>query len=303
MIIFFIISLLANLLFIYLFISERKEFVKLLSPLNSRSYFSYNQRLKTRSLHSNVLFVQRIVNELLREFEKKKEKLNYLEGFKIKSINNISHDIRTPLSSIIGYAEMLQQTAATKDAYNHLEVIIKKGYLIEDLVNSFSGYTYLEFHAKSLNKDTHNMIEIIEDEILAYYQEFEKANIHPNLNFCKKEIFVKVDEIAWKRVFTNLLSNFFRYGSSNGQFGINVEENENKITIEFWDNGYGIEETDLPYIFERNYIAEPSRNKEYHGKGLGLAVCKNLIELHNGTITVMSKKNIKTSFFIQLPKM
>ncbi|HZD59784.1 MAG TPA: ATP-binding protein, partial [Anaerolineae bacterium] len=133
-------------------------------------------------------------------------------------------------------------------------------------------------------------------------QDCAQAGITPELQIPDKPLYIWGDPYSVERILENLLSNAIRYGRSGGIIGVGLREGPDKIWIDVWDRGRGIPPYDLPYIFDRLYTAESSRNSALQGSGLGLAITKRLVEKQHGEIFVESTPHEKTTFSFYLNK-
>lgn len=288
---------------LYIFYLENQELKKIFNNMdlimNGNSLIGF----KTQLINPRVMSLSNKLNELMNYFNKTVTRVQHLETIKKQMINNISHDIRTPLSSILGYAEALmdEKSITEEKRQQYLSVILKKGNQLEMMLQDFFEYTKLEDEEVTVHLEKVNLVEVIEEEILSFYADFKKHNINPLLELPPSPVYIYVNLSGIKRILSNLLSNALRYGSSNGELGVVMRLHNKTVSVEIWDNGSGIQSSDLPYIFERLYTAEHSRNTHLQGTGLGLSVTKILVEKHQGQIFVSSLPNKKTSFVFYLP--
>ncbi len=217
---------------------------------------------------------------------------------------NMSHDLKTPLTVIAGYAEMLQAQASMSESeqkriINH---IYEKTEEINSLIHSFFDLAKLEAGDKQIPLDRVNVTEICKQTILMFYELITNEGITVDLDLPDRPLYALANEEALNRILSNLLSNALRYGASGKVIGLHVFEENQYISIEVFDRGTGIQESDQQKIFERMYTLEESRNKHFQGSGLGLTITKRLVEQMQGTISVVSKPNEKTSFVCKLKR-
>jgi signal transduction histidine kinase len=215
----------------------------------------------------------------------------------------LTHDMRTPLTSILGYADLLRerQTLAEIDKTHIAQVILRNGKSLLEIVNNIleieqlqSGVPILlERENFDLNQFVKNVIETIETQAL-------EKTIILECCFSDKPIFIDADSQKLQRVVLNLVSNAIKYTPSNGCVTVQVGMNGNYAVVEVKDTGYGIPAEDLPYIFERFRRVAQHKHKAV-GTGLGLAIVKSLVEAHDGEITVTSEEGVGSLFTIKLP--
>src|SRR5690625_1365466 len=221
-------------------------------------------------------------------------------------IANVSHELRTPISLLQGYSEaIVDDVAESKEDKNELAQIIheeslRMGRLVNellDLARMEAGHT--QSHFKHVN------LEEFSDRMIKKFQGIaEEQHIHLQLtkHIVEKDAIFDPDQI--EQVFTNLIDNAIHHTDKNGEVRVIVKSDKQDINVDIVDNGRGIPEEDLPFIFERFYKTDKSRtrNGKKEGTGLGLAIAKNIINAHNGTISVKSKKNIGTTFSFTIPR-
>ncbi|WP_240417131.1 sensor histidine kinase [Paenibacillus periandrae] len=265
---------------------------------------SSNQRVRISTTKKSLNELGGSMNRLIDDFQRSMEKVNWLESERKKMITHLSHDLRTPLTAILGYVEFMQTdrtlTEATRQHY--LQIISSKGNKLEALIRDFFELSKLEADDELLNTERINIIDKIQEAILSFYHQFQLVQLSPHLQLPEHPIYVWGNGHSIDRIMNNLLSNSLRYGVEGGMIGISVREEDERVWIDVWDQGQGISETDLPHIFERLYTGKASRNAVQQGNGLGLTITKKLVEKQQGEIHVDSIPNQKTSFSFYLPK-
>jgi two-component system sensor histidine kinase ResE len=221
-------------------------------------------------------------------------------------IANVSHELRTPISLLQGYSEaIVDDIAESKEEINELAQIIHEESLrMGRLVNELLDIARMEAGHITLNIEP---VEIgsFADRILKKFQGIANENrIHLKLIKNIDEPVALIDPDRVEQVFTNLIDNAIRHSQENGNVLVTVENDANRLAAAIADSGSGIPEDDIPFVFERFYKADKSRerNKQKKGTGLGLAIAKNIIEAHNGTISVKSKQNQGTTFSFEIPE-
>jgi len=229
------------------------------------------------------------------------ERLQYEEEMKTL-ISNVSHDLKTPLTAIKGYSEgILDGVASTPEKMDrYIRTIYTKASDMTHLVDELSFYTKIDGQVVPYNFLEVNLEQYFSDCISDMVLDLEVKNIELKyLNTAPSSVMVRIDPEQIKRVINNIIGNAVKYmNKEKGQICIFISENDDKIEIEFADNGIGIEEGELARIFERFYRTDKSRNSAQGGSGLGLAIAKKIIEDHGGEIWAKSKVNLGTSIFI-----
>lgn len=220
-------------------------------------------------------------------------------------IANVSHELRTPISLLQGYSEaIVDDVAESREEKNELaHIIYEESLRMGRLVNELLDLARMEAGRIQLNLESVELDLYVERIIKKFDGLAEENQVTLKLvkNITKELIEIDPDRI--EQVFTNLIDNAIRHTSVNGEVTIVVESEMKELSVSIADNGSGIPENDLPFIFERFYKADKSRarNKKKKGTGLGLAIAKNIIDAHNGSITVNSSINEGTTFVFKLP--
>ncbi|MBO8173142.1 MAG: HAMP domain-containing histidine kinase [Bacillaceae bacterium] len=220
-------------------------------------------------------------------------------------ISSISHDLKTPVTSIIGYIEgIMDGVARTPDKINeYLETARSRAVLVNTMIDDLLLYAKLDLNQIPYHFEKTDLQKYFEDCLSDYRYEFEKMNIKLSL-VCelKERVYVQIDRERLKRVIQNVLDNAKKYvDRDDGQVDILLRETGTSAIIEIRDNGKGIPEKDLPHIFDKFYRADPSRTSA-DGSGLGLAIARQIVEDHEGKIWAISTDGKGTRMMISLKK-
>lgn len=231
------------------------------------------------------------------------EKQAALEKSRKELIASISHDLRTPISSIRGYVEGLEDGIVhDRERFNRYIAVIKnKAESLDNQIENLFLYSQLELSGGAHDLCKRNSEELLEAILKPYELEFVDCNIRLEIArpFPKVEIFANESSLA--QVFDNLIANARRYAGENGIITVQSKIKDRLLTVMVSDNGSGISPEDLPHVFEHFYRAEKSRSRNYGGAGLGLAICKRVVEDHGGEIWAESIPNSITTFSFTLP--
>lgn len=205
------------------------------------------------------------------------QKLQYKNGNQElkKIITNISHDLRTPLTAIKGYVDLIEQEKLSNNQKKYLKVIQKKSNELTELTGQLFEYTKLMDIDVKIKKEECCINEILEETLVSYYSIFKEQNIIPNISICSTKVYKIVNKISIIRVFENILSNVIKY--SNGDLKVEMQENE---TITFSNKATSLDETTVQKIFDRYFSVENAKEST----GIGLSIAKQLVELNNGSI-------------------
>jgi len=225
-----------------------------------------------------------------------------LETMRSDFVANVSHELKTPLTSIKGFVETLLDGALDdKDNNrNFLKIIQDHTERLNKLVDDLLSLSYLESKGLILEKKTFDLKHQVEEVILGFKSQLGKKNIKINNEVGTIKVNADKDRIA--QVFTNLFDNAIKFNKDKGEIRIFAEENDNGIKIFIEDSGPGIPEKDIPRIFERFYRVDKARSRELGGTGLGLSIVKHIVELHGGIVGVESTEGLGSKFFFTLPK-
>lgn len=226
-----------------------------------------------------------------------------LEQIKDELITNVSHDIRTPLTSVIGYLGLVEQDRyhSIEEARGYVHTAYKKARQMKVLVDDLFEYTTVRQTDTPLNLITFDMVQLLEQLAIDFQIEAEEKGMDIEIHSSKERLMMEGDSEKLVRVFNNLLTNALKYGKDGRKIVIDIEQTkENHVQIAIKNDGEPIPDEALDQLFERFYRAETSRSQESASTGLGLAIAKGIVELHSGTITAETS-NEWTKFIIDLP--
>ena len=233
------------------------------------------------------------------------KKLQSNEEFRKEFLQNLSHEIKTPIFSIQGYLEILGDGAIenTSSALKYINKSQANVQRLVQLVNDIDIITNLEINKEPLLKHQFIIQDTIRDVVNNLSLKLEQKNVQFSFKKgCENPIQVFADKNKIYQVLSNLITNALKYGKQDGEIIASVYLLEDKkVLIEISDNGAGIAEEHIPRLFERFYRTDDARSREVGGTGLGLAICKHIIEAHGESIQVRSKINVGTTVGFTLP--
>lgn len=229
--------------------------------------------------------------------------LQKLNDMKNDFVSSVSHEFRTPLASIIGFAQTLLRDKNLPEQLREkfTRIIHDDGKRLARIVEDLLDIARIESGKTALNKKINNIADIVREAIATAQYDAEKNNtrIVPRLQIDNVMVFCDRDKII--QVLLNLLTNACKFSQPSSYIILKVDENETHVILSVADNGVGIHPEDIPHIFEKFYrVKQPGR--EIRGTGLGLPIAKNLIELHYGTISVKSTLGVGSEFTFTIPK-
>ncbi|WP_397386360.1 sensor histidine kinase [Paenibacillus sp. RRE4] len=221
-------------------------------------------------------------------------------------LSNISHDLKTPLTVVLGYSETLLHSSSLTDEERRgmTEKIQDKAQEVLRLMHSFFDLAKLESGDRQLELSRVNISELCRVKMLSFYELLTKLGLQVELSIPEQDVFVRANEEALDRVLDNLITNAMKYGADGKELGIAILNREGEpVTVQVWDRGKGIPEQEHSRVFERMYTLEDSRNRMYQGSGLGLTITKRLVERMGGRIEVHSVPHQRTVFSFTLEEM
>ena len=261
----------------------------------------YDDELGSLAANINVLSKTLLAKE--KESEKLKEKERAAldiernaERQKNELITNVAHDLRTPLTTIVGYLELIKDdTALSKeDVHKYSGIAYEKSIRLQEMMDDLFEFTKLDNTDIKLNKSMINLSGLIMQMTDEFYPSFKDCNITPIVDLPEENIYVQGDGQLLARVFDNLISNALKYGYHNTDLKIEVSGDEKYATVKVINHGDTIAPEDIPLLFNKFYRTDSSRNSKTGGTGLGLAITKNIVDLHHGDISVTSDDQITT---------
>ena len=215
-------------------------------------------------------------------------------------MSNVSHEFKTPIASIQGFAKLLKDDGISdKEKAEYVDIIIEESERLANLSNNIQHLSKLENKTELIKKEKVAIDEQIRKCIVILNNELEEKNIEIGMDE-DKDVFLNVNEDMFYQVWINLINNAIKYTDNNGRIDIIIDEFKDKVRIEVKDTGRGISEENLEKIFEKFYQEDSSHNSE--GNGLGLAIVKKIVDLHKASIEVKSKLGEGSSFIVTILK-
>lgn len=277
-----------------IFITEQKVSKQLLLPLSiERRYFDVYgvPIIGTNNVWKGVLLVFHDITEIKK-----------LEQMRKDFVANVSHELKTPVTSIKGFTETLLDGAMNdKNALDSfLSIILKESDRLQSLIHDLLELSKIEQQGFQLNVLEFNLVSTLNEVITILKNKAEAKEISLEMEGDHEEVMIEGDVHRLKQVFINLIANAIAYTPSGGFVKVSLKEYDNKVQVKVKDSGIGIEKEEIPRIFERFYRVDRARSRNSGGTGLGLAIVKHLIEAHHGTIRVKSEIGNGSEFIIKL---
>lgn len=241
------------------------------------------------------------LNNMVAEIRVLMDKEREAERTKNELITNVAHDLRTPLTSIIGYLELLSGSAQIPSDMQkkYISITYTKAKRLEKLIEDLFGFTKLNYGKISMKVSKVDIIKLLSQLLEEFYPNFVDKHLTYELQSNVPAKVITADGNLLARLFDNLINNAIKYGADGKRVIVRVEATEDTVTIQVVNYGYIIPKEELPLIFEKFYRVEQSRSTNTGGTGLGLAIAKNIVDMHGGNIQVSSDIN-GTVFTVRL---
>ena len=215
-------------------------------------------------------------------------------------MTSLSHDVKTPLASLVGYLEAVTENlVAGEEKETYIQIATEKAHQLKEFVESLFEWVKLDAGEQVYHFEQLDLNELTRNIMADWIPTLENSHFDYDIDIPENEYFMKIDVRAYIRILNNLIQNILTHSGGN-KLTLRITENESQAQIAVTDNGIGISPSNLPHIFERMYQCDDSRLAD--GNGLGLAIVKELINVHNGEIKVESIPSVGTTFIIMFQK-
>lgn len=271
-----------------------KPIVQMKKEANKLAEGDYNANFKADSYSE--------INDLANTLDDATNKLSKVDELRKDLVANVSHDIKTPLTVIKSYAEMIQDISGDdpKKRKEHLDVILKETDYLNRLVSDMQEYSKMQAGLIELNKTNFDLKDCVNSVVVLLQKLIDEKHI--KLKKKLVSVIVYADEMKMSQVVYNFLSNAIKHSKDGGRIEIRMSDSEESIKVEVIDNGDGISEDALPYIWDRYYKIDKSFKRNENSTGLGLAIAKAILEAHKAKYGVQSKPNEGSNFYFELMK-
>ena len=240
------------------------------------------------------------INALLEKYLKIKADYRRSEITSKKMLSNISHDIKTPMTVILGYLEIMQLSQTPSGEM--LKKVERKAQSVMELINQFFTLSKIESGDMDIELSRVDICEICRESVLDFYELLSNKKFYVKVDMPETPIYIQGNKEALQRILFNLISNVVRYGADGKYLGISLRDDDRNVYVDVTDKGKGIDKAFADSIFDRLFTMEDSRNRNIQGNGLGLTIAKNLAQRLGGTITLESIPHVKTTFTVRLKK-
>lgn len=246
-------------------------------------------------------------NHMTKQLKQSLVEQNRIEETRKEMIAGVAHDLRTPLTCTKGYVEgLIDGIANTPEKQSeYLKVIYSSTCHMEKLLDELLTISKLELGTFQLKKQTINIIDFLDDCAQTTSIQLKELGFDFNyINNCNDKVIVELDVDRFSRVIRNIISNSIKYAKKDvkGEITLEVQSYQKSVIISIADNGIGLDSTSLPRIFDTFYRADKARSNVSEGSGIGLAVCKQIVQLHGGHIWAKSEENEGLTIFISIER-
>lgn len=279
----------------------QKKIQKISEKLKEITDTNSSERVMVFTENKELMELAAQINRLLENHLKVKADCCRSEIASKKMLSNISHDIKTPMTVILGYLEIMRTNGTSTDEM--LGKIEQKAKNVMELINQFFTLAKLESGDMDIELSRIDVCEVCRESILDFYGILTNKNFQVDIDIPETSVYVHGNKEAIQRILFNLISNVIRYGADGKYLGISLRTAKNAVFIDVIDRGKGIDKNFAASVFDRLFTMEDSRNRNIQGNGLGLTISKNLALQLGGDIILDSTPNVKTIFSVKLKKM
>lgn len=279
----------------------QKKIQKISEKLKEITDTDSSERVMVFTENKELMELAAQINRLLENHLKVKVDFRRSEIASKKMLSNISHDIKTPMTVILGYLEIMRINGTSTDQM--LGKIEQKAENVMELINQFFTLAKLESGDMDIELTRIDVCEVCRESILDFYGILTNNNFQVDIDLPETSVYVYGNKDAVQRILFNLISNVIRYGADGKYLKMSLRTDKNEAFIDVMDKGKGIDKNFADHVFDRLFTMEDSRNRNIQGNGLGLTISKNLALQLGGDITLDSTPNLKTVFTVKLKKM
>lgn len=241
------------------------------------------------------------LNKMVEDIRQLMDKEREAERTKNELITNVAHDLRTPLTSIIGYLELLSGPTKLPQEMEkkYINITYTKAKRLEKLIEDLFGFTKLNYGKVSMKIGKVDIVKLLSQLLEEFYPNFMDKNLAYELQSNVPAKIINADGNLLARLFDNLINNAIKYGAEGKRIVVKIHATDTIVTVSVTNFGYVIPKDELPLLFDKFYRVEQSRSVNTGGTGLGLAIARNIVDMHGGTIGVTSDLN-GTVFTVRL---
>ena len=294
----FFLALLFGMICMGKLLSVRRQLQDMTDALNDIEAGNGNRRILAvdNELTADLSYK---MNEIVTRYEEQLSELRAADETNRQLMTSLSHDVRTPLTTLIGYLDASHRGVVTgKEREDYLEIARHKAHDLKDYIDVLFDWFKLNSSEFALSIEGVELAELTRNVLKDWIPIFEENHLDYEINIPERPLFAKVDLDGYARIINNLVQNVITHSRAT-QIKIEMTQEGNNIEIRITDNGIGIEKADLPHIFERLYKCDKGRSDK--GSGLGLSIVRQMVEKMDGRITAQSEPNRYTAFIVGFP--
>ena len=270
---------------------------KLAKVMNEFQLQELKSTLVTHNTGDEIRYLTETFSAMRERINEQLEKLQETDRLRRELISNVSHDLRTPMSSMQGYLEMLMRPNITADERkSYIEIAYKHCHRLTQLVKELFELSKLDAGRINPVYECFSLAELLQDVTQKFSLSAQQKNITITSEQSEQLFMVNADISLIERVLENLIDNALRYTPSGGHIQLSLSQQKSHVEVGIKDSGIGLTEEDLPHIFERYYRGQKPTEYQQQSTGLGLAIVKRILELHNSSISVESTLHQGTCF-------
>ncbi|WP_245604629.1 sensor histidine kinase [Paucisalibacillus globulus] len=281
--IFLYLFIVVSLIGVYFFtriLSFKKEVKRIGKQLQDYNNHKTNKKIDMALIEKNIEYIGVEINNLIDLHVKEKREKIRLENELKQTIANMSHDLRTPLTSIIGYIQMAEANEVSIDErIEFISIAKERAKRLEILLNDFFELSVIESSEYQLQPERLDMKTLTIDVLMSFYDRFNDKNMEPSFAMPESDVFILADRSAVTRVIENLISNAIKH--SSGIVVVGLEEKESTVKLIVQNEAHHLTEKDVALLFDRFYVADQSRTSK--STGLGLSIVNSFMSKMNGT--------------------
>lgn len=261
---------------------------------------NFDARIRVKN-EDEFAVIANSVNKMAGDIRQMIENEHKSEQLKHELITNVAHDLRTPLTSIIGYLDLAKEPGLEEqEKERYVAIAYEKSKRLESLIEDLFSYTKFSSGDVAVHKEKLNIVKLLEQMMDEFYPSLQEESLEYHFVSNVSNVYILADGNLLARAFANLIGNAIKYGKNGKQIHIELTAYQKEVKISVINYGNVIPEKDLPYIFDKFYRVESSRSMDTGGTGLGLAIAKKIILLHDGEL--MAKSDMEgTEFITTLP--
>lgn len=283
------------LILICILISYKRQVKDICRQLRFLQECDSNMLITTEMKKGHIEELAELLNTLLKERKKERADYQKKEQMIADIYTNLSHDIRTPLTSLDGYFQLLEETQEENDRKRYIQIIQERIESLKEMLEELFTYTKLQNGTYELKLEPQNVGQILKETVFSYYDDWAEQGISPQFEITEEPVWIRGNKQALRRTIQNIIKNGLDHG--NKEIRIQLSRNEKQMELVFQNKIEPGEQIDISRVFERFYKADKARSKS--STGLGLSIAKGFVEKMHGEIAAEIKEDwfcIKISF-------